>query len=121
MSRTQKITDSVQSITAKLSGIPNIVRFRDSNELCDIISNAVEYLSAKKARKYNIDKQEVVCKVYEELFEPFDETQKKELWKRIEYLQECDMIQGIAFLNWTDRAIYNWLLRTIGDTTTPIL
>ena len=111
LKRKKKVADCVKALKDKLAEIPDLATFRDSDELCDIVCNVVENLLAKKAKKYKINKKEVVFEVYKELFpkNPLSEAEKEGLSKRIEYLHEKGMIHGVPFLKWAGKGVANWL------------
>jgi hypothetical protein len=100
LKRKQKVQQCVNAIRDKLSEIPDLHTFKNSDELCEIICCVVENLLAKKAKKYKIAKKEVVFDVYKELFpfNPLSTEEKEMLAKRIEYLHEKGLIHGVNFL-----------------------
>ena len=116
LKRKKKVADCVKALKDKLSEIPDLVSFRESDELCEIVCNVVENLLAKKAKKYKINKKEVVFEVYKELFpkHPLTDAEKESLSKRIEYLHEKGLIHGVPFLKWAGKGVVNWLLKKIG-------
>ena len=116
LKRKKKVADCVKALKDKLAEIPDLGSFRESDELCEIVCNVVENLLAKKAKKYKINKKEVVFEVYKELFpkQPLSEAEKETLSKRIEYLHEKGLIHGVPFLKWAGKGVLNWLLKKIG-------
>lgn len=116
LKRKKKVADCVKALKDKLAEIPDLATFRDSDELCDIVCNVIENLLAKKAKKYKINKKEVVFEVYKELFPttPLNDAEREALSKRIEYLHEKGMIHGVPFLKWAGKGVANWLLKKIG-------
>jgi hypothetical protein len=116
LKRKQKVAECIKALKEKLTEIPDIQAYRESDELCEIVCNVVEHLLAKKSKKYKINKKEVVFEVYKELFasKPLTEAEKEVLSKRIEYLHEKGLIHGVAFLKWASKGLVNWLLKKIG-------
>lgn len=116
LKRKQKVGDCVKALKEKLSEIPDLGTFRESDELCEIVCNVIENLLAKKAKKYKINKKEVVFDVYKELFpkQPLSDVEKEALSKRIDYLHEKGLIRGVAFIKWAGKGLLNWLLKKIG-------
>lgn len=111
LKRKKKVADCVKALKDKLAEIPDLATFRDSDELCDIVCNVIENLLAKKAKKYKINKKEVVFEVYKELFPttPLNDAEREALSKRIEYLHEKGMIHGVPFLKWAGKGLVNWM------------
>jgi hypothetical protein len=116
LKRKQKVADCVKALKDKLSEIPDLAEFRQSDELVEIVCCVVENLLAKKAKKYKINKKDVVFEVYKELFhkQPLTEAEKEVLSKRIDYLHEKGLIHSVAFLEWAGKGIVQWLLKKIG-------
>ena len=116
LKRKKKVAECVKALKDKLSEIPDLSDFRQSDELTEIVCNVVESLLAKKAKKYKICKKEVVFEVYKELFpkQPLTDAEKESLSKRIDYLHEKGLIHGVAFLKWASKGLLQWLLKKIG-------
>lgn len=116
LKRKKKVAECVKALKDKLSEIPDLSDFRQSDELTEIVCNVVENLLAKKAKKYKICKKEVVYEVYKELFpnQPLTEVEKESLSRRIDYLHEKGLIHGVAFLKWASKGLLQWLLKKIG-------
>ena len=111
LKRKAKVGDCVKAIKEKLADIPDIHEFKHSDELCEIVCNIVETMLANRAKKYRINKQEVVLTVYNELFphQPLSDKEKEVLKKRIDYLCEKGLVHGVAFSKWATKALVNWL------------
>lgn len=115
LKRKQKVQQCIMQIREKLSEIPDLHTFKNSDELFEIICCVVENLLSKKAKKYKIAKKGVVFSVYNELFpsNPLTPEEKEMLSKRIEYLHEKGLIHGVNFLKWAGKGLLNWLLRKL--------
>jgi hypothetical protein len=115
LKRKKKVAECVKALKDKLSEIPDLSDFRQSDELTEIVCNVVESLLAKKAKKYKISKKEVVFEVYKELFpkQPLTDAEKESLSKRIDYLHEKGLIHGVAFLKWASLGLVNWMRKKI--------
>ena len=115
LKRKKKVAECVKALKDKLSEIPDLSDFRQSDELTEIVCNVVESLLAKKAKKYKISKKEVVFEVYKELFpkQPLTDAEKESLSKRIDYLHEKGLIHGVAFLKWASLGLVNWMKKKI--------
>lgn len=115
LKRKQKVAECVKALKEKLGEIPDLHTFRQSDELCEIVCCVVEQLLARKAKKYRIDKKQVVFEVYQELFmsAPLTADEKELLSKRIEYLHEKGLIHAVPFLKWASKGVLNWLSKKI--------
>ncbi len=115
LKRKQKVSECVKALKEKLSEIPDLHTFRQSDELCEIICCEVEELLSKKAKKYKIDKKQVVFEVYQELFAsaPLTMEEKEVLSKRIEFLHEKGLIIAVPLIKWVSKGFLNWLKKKL--------
>ena len=113
--RKKKIAEAIEMIKNFLKDIPDLDSFKNSDELCEIVTNVVEALLNKKAKKYRIDKKSVVFEIFDELFkeQPLTAQEKELLGKRIEFLHEKGLIKGISSLKIVSRHVLEWLLRKL--------
>lgn len=116
LKRKAKIAKSVQMLKEKLAEVPDLHQFRQSDELAELVCSCVEYLLSKKAKKYHIDKKQVVFDIYQELFQshPLTLDEKDVLSKRIDYLHEKGLIKSISMLEWVGKGLLRWFLKKIG-------
>lgn len=113
--RKKKIAQAIEMIKNFLKDIPDLDSFKNSDELCEIVTNVVEALLNKKAKKYRIDKKSVCFEIYDELFkeQPLTAQEKELLGKRIEFLKDKGLIVGISSLKIVSRHVLEWLLRKL--------
>jgi len=113
--RKKKIAEAIEMIKNFLKDIPDLDSFKNSDELCEIVTNVVEALLNKKSKKYRIDKKSVCFEIFDELFkeQPLTAQEKELLGKRIEFLHEKGLIKAISSLKIVSRHVLEWLLRKL--------
>lgn len=115
LKRKKMVAECVKALKDKLSEIPDLHTFRQSDELTEIICCVVEHLLSKKAKKYKIDKKAVVLDVYAELFAsaPLSADEREIISKRIEFLHEKGLIKAVPIIKWVSKGFLNWLKKKI--------
>lgn len=115
LKRKKKIAEAIALIHTFLSDIPDLKEFKNSDELTEIVTNVVETLMVKSAKKYKIDKKSVCFEIFDELFResPLTAEEKNLLGKRIEFLHEKGLIKGVSTLKWITHHAWLFLKKKI--------
>lgn len=115
LKRKAKTAETVKAIRERLSDIPDLHTFRQSDELCEIVCCVVEHMLGRKAKKYKISKKDVVFDVYAELFasQPLTMDEKEALSRRIEFLHEKGLIHAVPLLTWVGKGLLAWIKKSL--------
>lgn len=115
LKRKKLIQKAIAELQEFLKDLPDIDQFKNTDELAELCCNVVEYLLAGKAKKYKIDKREVVNQIYDQIFidRPLTGEERMLLNKRIEFLHEHKLIKGISVVRVIRKGFLAWLQKKI--------
>lgn len=113
--RKKLVAKTIAELKEFLSDLPDILQFKNSEELTEICCNAVEFVMSAKSKKYHIDKKQVVFEIYHEIFTeaPLTKEEMQMLGNRIDYLHEKGLITGVSFMRRLHKGAFSWLKKKL--------
>jgi hypothetical protein len=105
-----EITNLISLLETQLNKIPNIQTHRNENEITQLVCSIVENYC--KAKKYKIDKKEVVKSFLEKLF-GLNAEELTKLDKQIEYLHSHRLINKVSTAKYVGHYLWAFLKKKV--------
>jgi hypothetical protein len=105
-----EITNLISLLETQLNKIPNIQTHRNENEITQLVCSIVENYC--KAKKYKIDKKEVVKSFLEKLF-GLNAEELTKLDKQIEYLHSHRLINKVSVAKYVGHYLWAFLKKKV--------